>query len=86
MGKLNCECGWQISDVASPCNVKGWLLTDHQLDEAENFESCEIIGIARDVWECSKCGRIAFGNIVDNTVKWYTPVDGKPGHLNRFNT
>jgi hypothetical protein len=77
MGKLNCRCGNQISDVCSPCSEKGWLIDDVSLENEVIDESANVIIVAVDVWECRDCGSIAFGNHKDNTVRWYRP-DEKP--------
>lgn len=77
MSKVNCKCGWQISNVVSPSHNNGWLISDLALEFEDQKDSCEIMEIAIDVWECSQCGRIAFGNHKDRGVVWYTP-DEKP--------
>jgi hypothetical protein len=83
MGKVNCPCGWQISDVGVPSHEVGYAVSDHELDEmAATVQSLEIMD-SRKLWECSKCGRVAFDypEAGSNRVKWYVPDDGKPGTL-----
>lgn len=77
MGKLNCRCGNQISSVCSPCSDTGILVSDISLDYEAIEDSCSIITIGIDVWECKDCGSIAFGNHEDNKMRWYRP-DEKP--------
>lgn len=84
MGKLNCICGQQISNVQSPSSNNGYLLRDIDLEREDEFNVLAVIEMGRDVWECFSCGRIAIGNNKDNTVKWYKPEDEKPGNLMAF--
>ena len=86
MGKVNCPCGWQISDVGCPSAEIGYAISDTEQDDmADHIPSLTIIE-GRKIWECSQCGRIAFdyptrGN--PNGIKWYMPSDGLPGNLMR---
>jgi len=73
MGKVNCKCGNQISDVACPSYYKGWLLSDIGYDMLEECD--DIIPSSIDVWECRDCGAIAFGNHKDNGIIWYHPEE-----------
>ena len=77
MGKLNCSCGSQLSDVADPSHSKGWLLRDIDLE----IEDVDPIVDGVDVWECHNCGRLAVGNNDDRKVKWYLPENGEVGHI-----
>jgi hypothetical protein len=85
MGHLACICGHSISNVASPSNTTGYLITDLELEESGDkpVMDCGIEGFGRGVWECEMCGRIAvdFPNRNDRTVKWYRPEDDTPGDL-----
>lgn len=77
MGKVNCKCGNQISDVADPCINKGWLVSDIALD-VHGEECCvDVIQHGVDVWECRECGALAFGKHKDNGIIWYYP-ESKP--------
>lgn len=78
MTKLRCTCGEILSDVSSPCRSNGWLIRDIDLEKSD---LC-IIQDGVDVWECSKCGRIAIGNRIDSSVKWFFPESGKPENIN----
>lgn len=64
MSKLNCPCGWQISNVCSHSPEIKYLVSDYEMEEKEL--TLELV--TTDFWECSKCGRVAIGN---NTVQWY---------------
>ncbi len=77
MSKVNCRCGWQISNVCSPSINNGWLMSDIALDfpEDEKKDSCEIMDMCIDVWECRECGAIAFGKKKSNDVVWYYPEE-----------
>lgn len=80
MGKLNCPCGNQLSDVGDPSRNKGWVLRDIDLEK----DNVDPIGDGVDLWECHDCGRIAFGNNIDSTVKWFLPESGKPEKICHF--
>jgi hypothetical protein len=83
MAKLNCPCGYQMSNVMSPCPYNGYLITDRQLetfhDEPDGL-SIAIIDKGRDIWECPECGRMAIVKD-DNHYKWYSPDDGNPANF-----
>ena len=88
MGKLRCPCGNVISSVAHPNIAIGNVVTQWELDGIpynDDNAARGAIDDGREVWECSDCGRLAFSypKRDDNTVKWYSPDDGKPGHLMR---
>lgn len=82
MGKLLCPCGNILSNCCSPNENEGYLFTDmdYQCERLGDIEN------ARGVWECEKCGRIAFHypKKWDHRVKWYAPEDGIPGNLMAF--
>lgn len=82
MSKLLCPCGHEISDVMWPNDHVGSLITQWQLEDCRQMPLAEIVK-SRAVWECEKCGRLAidFPNAHDETVKWYSPDDGKAGNL-----
>jgi|APSaa5957512535_1039671.scaffolds.fasta_scaffold07228_4 hypothetical protein len=73
MGKLNCKCGNTISDVSSPCDYVGWLMSDRAAEDsnAVHIEGCN------SVCECNSCGRIAVDNGKSGGVVWFTPDSGK---------
>ena len=83
MGKLNCICGTQLSNVSCPNTVTGYFIKDTELEAADGRDQCGLMHLARGVWECYSCGRLAFcyPNKEDATVKWYLPEDGKAGGL-----
>lgn len=89
MSKLNCICGNQISDVMFPNEYTGLIISSKTEDD---FEDCagltmdDLNYCGRDIWECSKCGRLVVNHpeINSNTVKWYKPEDGQSGHLMKF--
>ncbi|MCP4585343.1 hypothetical protein [Pseudoalteromonas sp.] len=84
MGKLNCPCGNQLSDVCQPNTIEGHLITCMEHDGMEEIiDSLDIVTDSRGVWECHECGRLAFDypDKGDSTVKWYVPEDKKPGRL-----
>lgn len=82
MAKLRCPCGDILSNSAWPNETQGWLVTCFQLEVVD--EDNGVMDVGRDIWECKSCGRLAFSypGKDDNTVKWYSPDDGKPGNLN----
>lgn len=83
MGKLNCPCGEQLSNVSSPNEVEGYLISDMDLEACGDIEAVDVLSVSRGVWECSACGRLAFDwpNKNDRTVKWYLPENSEQGHL-----
>jgi hypothetical protein len=83
MAKVNCPCGHQISNVMCPSPNNGWLIRDMDTEDEDKIDP---ISMGDDVWECHNCGRLAIGNDRDNTIKWYTPENGEPGHLTDFDT
>lgn len=78
MSKVNCPCGWQISNGAMPSINNGWLMSDIEQDALPEIleDTTELINLSRDVWECTQCGRLAIGNRIDNSVIWYKPEAG----------
>jgi hypothetical protein len=84
MARLRCPCGETLSNVMSPSSNNGWLLGDVEIENLENWTPSDIMERGRIVWECHRCGRIAIGNQIDSTVKWYKPEDGIPGNLTSF--
>ncbi len=82
MSKLNCKCGWQISSVGYPSVEIGVIVT--QNEEDASTDSASTLRDGREIWECSRCGRLAIefprGS---RQVKWYAPEDGQPGHIMR---
>lgn len=83
MGKLNCICGTQLSNVSVPNTVTGLLLRDIDMEAADGADICKLMDIGRDFWECHHCGRIAVIWPRDDSgrVKYYKPEDGVPGNL-----
>lgn len=81
MAKLNCPCGNQLSNIRSPNDYIGWLLSDISLESEDMWDCTTVSQKSRDVWECDECGRIAIGNHGNNNMKWYKPEDGQPGNL-----
>jgi len=77
MSNLNCPCGNQLSDVGVPSRNKGWMLRDIDIEDNPAIKGRpDPISDGVDVWECDECGRIAFGNNTDNTMKWFIPESG----------
>lgn len=72
MSKLNCPCGWQISNACSPSSWIFHLLSDEEhaklFDDETEVKDGKLQTI--DLWECTQCGRVAIGG---NPVRWYTP-------------
>lgn len=85
MANLNCPCGWQISDVGYPSQDIGTIVTQCEFDAGDPQKAAQLIEDGREIWECSQCGRLGI-EFPRGTrqVKWYFPVDGKPGHLMRI--
>ena len=79
MGRLNCICGRQLSSIQSV--GIGRFMSDTVIDSIDTWDDGEVIIKSLEVFECPECGRLAFGNNTDNSVKWYKPEDGKPGNL-----
>jgi hypothetical protein len=79
MARLKCICGRQLSSIQS-CGV-GRFLSDTVIDSFDTWSACEIITRSIEVFECPECGRLAFGNNKDSSVKWYKPEDDKIGNL-----
>jgi len=73
MGKVNCPCGNQISDVADPCPYKSRLVSDTYLDSEDHFSWEAIFDNSVDVWQCYECKRLAIGQQGNNKITWYTP-------------
>lgn len=86
MGKLGCPCGNVISSVSYPNECIGTVVTQTEYDMKSGKTDFDLVDNGRDVWECRECGRLAvsYPGRTDNTVKWYSPDDGKPGHLMRY--
>lgn len=75
MAKLNCRCGWQISNVCEPSEEIMYLLTGKAWDDlcgALDSDEIPVVPEYEDLWKCSKCGRIAIGN---DKVTWYRPEE-----------
>ena len=86
MAKLLCLCGEILSTVGDRNEVEGFLLIWREIDFFDRTKGelrLEVDGEGRDVWECPDCGRLAvsYPGRKDSTVKWYAPVNEKPGHL-----
>lgn len=86
MAKLLCHCGEILSTVSDRNEVEGILLVWREIDFFDRQRGelrLEVDGEKRDVWECPDCGRLAisYPGRSDCSVKWYAPMDGKPGHL-----
>jgi hypothetical protein len=82
MGKLKCVCGDIISNTSAPNNVEGVLFNLY--DTATDKNIGELIDESgRDVWECKRCGRLAFAypDKCGAQVKWYCPEDSNAGDL-----
>ena len=86
MARLKCLCGNSLSNVCSPNEMEGYLLTDMDMEFDDDKSCLDIMDIARCVWECDKCGRLAFNfpNKDSDTVKWYKPENGENGGLMKF--
>ena len=79
MSKLTCPCGNRLSDVLYPGKATGILLSMQQVDRMNVVPGSNLFE-GREVWECDKCGRIAFIH-PGGSVKWYSPDDGQYGAL-----
>lgn len=81
MARITCKCGWELSDVAQPNDMEGYLLTSRQHDQiAESpddaISSGKIMDISKEVWECSECGRLAIFMPRSNRAIWFSPESG----------
>lgn len=86
MSKLNCICGWQISDVGSPSDWTGHIINDHQADKHIENKLESFYMDLKSVWECTKCGRIAIDRTSSGReVVWFKPVTGKYEAVLRVN-
>lgn len=91
MSKVNCPCGNQISDVISPNNYTGIVITSKTLDSyyeleetpcGKNLMAETIHGDGLEMWECPECGRIAISVKRNSSeIKWYIPEDEKAIHI-----
>ena len=86
MARLICICGNELTNQSIPSQTEGILIKDQYLEFEEKLNCVEVSELGRVVWECDKCGRLAvsFPSKDDSKVKWYTPEDGIPGNLMKF--
>jgi len=87
MARLKCVCGNSLSNCSSPNEVEGRLIKDMDMEFDDEKSCLDIVDISRLVWECEKCGRLAFNypKMDSNSMKWYKPENGKTGNLMKFN-
>ena len=78
MSKLLCICGWEISNVASPCDHVGEIINGHQSDEHFDDKLEEFYSELKWIWECPKCGCIAIDKSSSGReVVWFKPFEQK---------
>jgi hypothetical protein len=83
LSKLNCPCGWQISNVGSPNDWTGSIINDNQRDQyfddaAEDRMTDIDFSALKEIWECVECGRLAIDKTaIGREVIWFKPEDGK---------
>lgn len=61
MARMTCKCGKILSTVAAPNDVQLRVYTDKEWDailQEDIIETWKIPLPDRDVWHCTKCGRI----------------------------
>lgn len=83
MARLRCPCGETLSNVLSPSPNVGHLVTDAQVENMldNRIDQAQLMEMARYIWECGNCGRLAVSFPRQPHVVWYVPEDGKPKHL-----
>ncbi len=76
MSKINCPCGWQMSDVGWPSHYVRYFFTQTQYDNVPEGDEKAMSDLAhhhvREFWQCDHCGRVAFIQ-ADNKIRWYKP-------------
>lgn len=84
MSKLNCPCGWQISNVCENEQIM-YLISNRMWSELWEMDGHDFDpGKVRhkDLWKCQECGRIAIESGADEErslkVEWYEPARPKP--------
>ena len=86
MSKLNCPCGWQISNVGSPNDWTGVIVNDHQRDEHFEDRLEDFDMSLKGIWECTQCGRLAIDRTASGReVVWFKPVTGEYEAVLRHN-
>lgn len=74
MAKLNCECGFQMSNVGEANPYEGYLFSNE--DANVNDKVDPIDGI--EVWECTECGRLHIqADRMKNEFITYLPSNDK---------
>ena len=61
MARCTCKCGNIMSTTACPNDVQLRVYTDREWDDIINMGVIDTLDIPlpkKDVWRCSKCGRI----------------------------
>jgi hypothetical protein len=81
MASMLCVCGTRLSNNSFPGGAQGFLLSMKQADKLKGADFEVVNRIAREVWECGECGRLAIFAVNSNEPKWYSPDDSRPGGL-----
>ena len=78
MGKINCICNHQISDVAQPNENEGVLIPSDKED------SDDPLAFGRSIYECPKCGNIII-QMENGKLRHYRSPDDRSVGLFRRN-
>jgi hypothetical protein len=81
MAHMLCVCGARLGNVSFPGDGQGFLLSMKQADKLEGADFEIVNRIAKEVWECDECGRLAIFPMNSDEPKWYSPDDSRPGRL-----
>ena len=81
MAHILCICGTRLSNNSFPGDAQGFLLSMKQADKLESADFEAVNRLAREVWECRECRRLAVFPVTGSEPKWYSPDDSRPGGL-----
>jgi hypothetical protein len=76
MARYTCKCGEILSNSLVPNDVVLHQFSDKLMNEIlrkDNISTVELFGLAKEVWECVKCGRLYLFNDDDKVKKVYIP-------------
>lgn len=76
MARYTCKCGETLSNSLVPNNVVLHQFSDKLMNkilEKDNISTVELFGLAKEVWECVKCGRLYLFNDSGEVKNIYIP-------------
>lgn len=74
MARFFCKCGEALSNGLVPNDVVLHQFSDRQMDEIfrnDTILTSELHGLAKEIWECGKCGRLYSFNDKGQVEKTY---------------